>query len=87
MPNVMNSLLFEVAAVLVVSAAYGWWLWTRFRVGRYDGLCCSAGIVCMQLISAFQAQNPPLALVATMYHVALVGAVFTASRSLARAKS
>jgi hypothetical protein len=76
-----------LAIILVVSAVYTWWLWSRLRIGRYDALFCSVGIICFQLIAAFTTQNPPLALVATVYHAALVGGVFTASRGLKKAGS
>ncbi|MFL5734850.1 MAG: hypothetical protein ACJ78Q_16965 [Chloroflexia bacterium] len=71
-----------LAAILVVSAVYTAWLWSRLRIGRYDALFCSVGIICFQLMAAFTTQNPPLALVATAYHAALVGGVYTVSRSL-----
>jgi hypothetical protein len=74
-----------VAVILLVSAVYTAWLWSRLRIGRYDALFCSVGIICFQLMAAFTTQSPPLALVATVYHAALVGGVFTASRSLKRA--
>ena len=73
MPGAIDSLLlampfdspvFTAAVVVIVSVAYAAWLWSRLRVGRYDALCCSIGIICFQLIAAFTNQNPPLALVA-----------------------
>ena len=82
MAYLLNSLPITVAVVLVVSIVYIGWLWSRLRIGRYDALFCSIGIICMQLIASFNTTNPPLALLATAYHAALVGAVFTVSRSL-----
>ena len=87
MAQLMESPPIMVAIILVVSAVYTGWLWSRLRIGRYDALFCSVGIICFQLIAAFSTQNPPLALVATVYHAALVGGVFTVSRSLKKADS
>jgi hypothetical protein len=87
MSYLLESPPFMVAIILLVSAVYTWWLWSRLRIGRYDAIFCSIGIICFQLMAAFTTQNPPLALVATMYHAALVGGVFTVSRSLKKAES
>jgi membrane-anchored protein YejM (alkaline phosphatase superfamily) len=85
MSQLMQSPPIMVAVILLVSVVYTAWLWSRLRIGRYDAIFCSVGIICFQLIAAFTTQNTPLALVATMYHAALVGGVFTASRSLKKA--
>jgi hypothetical protein len=85
MPDIFNSLPMQVATVLIVSLIYGFWLWTRLRIGRYDALWCSALITSMQFMSAFRSEDPPLALIATFYHAALVVAVFSASRGLRKA--
>ena len=87
MADLFSSLPIMVAVILVVSVAYIAWLWSRLRIGRYDALFCSLGIICFQLIAAFSTQDPPLALIATVYHAALVGGVFTASRSIAKVNS
>ena len=86
MDDLVNSLPFTVAAVLVVSVVYGYWLWSRLRIGRYDGLATSAVIICMQFMYAFRTDNLALALVAMMYHIALVVAVFSASKGMSKAK-
>ena len=87
MAEIFNSLPIMVAVVLIVSVAYTAWLWSRLRIGRYDALFCSLGIICFQLLAAFTTKDPPLALIATVYHAALVGAVFTASRSIPKVNS
>jgi uncharacterized YccA/Bax inhibitor family protein len=87
MSYLLESPPIMVAVIILVSAVYTWWLWSRLRIGRYDALFCSIGIICLQLIAAFSTQNPPLALVATAYHAALVGGVFTVSRSLGKVSS
>lgn len=84
MPAFFESLPFEVAAVLVVSAVYAFWMWTRFRAGRLDALFSSGLIVCLQLLSVAHTDNPALALIATFYHGALVGAVYTTAKSMPR---
>jgi hypothetical protein len=82
MSDLLNSLPITVALVVVVSIAYGGWLWSRFRAGRLDALWSSAGIICFQLMFAFKTADPLLALVATVYHIALVAAVFSASKGV-----
>jgi hypothetical protein len=84
MPAFFDSLLFEVAAVLVVSALYGYWMWSRFRAGRLDALVSSGLIICFQLLSATGTEYPGLALVATIYHAALVAAICTAAKGISR---
>ncbi len=87
MANVLDSPVVIAVLVVIVSAVYAYWLWSRFRIGRYDALWSSGIIICLQLIYAFRAENPPLALIATAYHAALVAAVFTASKGLAKPKT
>ena len=87
MAQLIDSPAIMLAVILVVSAVYTGWLWSRLRIGRYDALFCSVGIICFQLIAAFSTQDPPLALVATVYHAALVGGVFSVSRGLRKAGS
>jgi hypothetical protein len=85
MPAFFDSLPFEVAAVLFVSIVYGYWMWSRFRAGRLDALFSSGLIICFQLLSTASTDNPGLALVATIYHAALVGAIYTAAKGVSRA--
>jgi hypothetical protein len=87
MSQLLESPPIMVAVILLISVVYTGWLWSRLRIGRYDAIFCSIGIICFQLIASFTTQNPPLALVATVYHAALVGGVFTVSRSLKKASS
>jgi hypothetical protein len=87
MPAILESLPFMAAAVLVVSAVYGFWMWTRFRAGRVDALFSSGLIIGFQLLSVPHSDNVPLALVAAIYHAALVGAVFTFTRGYIRSKA
>jgi hypothetical protein len=56
------------------------------RIGRYDALACSAGIIVMQLIASFRTADVPMSLVAVGYHVALVGAVFSTYRGYSKEK-
>lgn len=86
MPAVFDSPIFIVAALLVVSSIYARWMWGRFCIGRYDALWSSTAIIGIQLMSAFRTDNPPLALVATFYHIALVVAVYSLCRGLGKAK-
>jgi hypothetical protein len=82
MITIPATLPLEVALVLLVTGLYGFWIWSRLRVGRYDALFCSVGIIFMQLISSFRAQDTWAALAATGYHIALVCAVYSISRGM-----
>jgi hypothetical protein len=79
-------LLLEIGLVILVSAVYAAWIWSRLRIGRYDALTCSVGIILMQLIASFRAENLAMSLAAVVYHIALVAAVFSAHRGLIREK-
>lgn len=82
MISIPATLPIEIALVLLVSGLYGFWIWSRLRVGRYDALFCSVGIIFMQLISTFRADNPAAALFATGYHIALLFAVYSVNKGL-----
>jgi len=86
MSDLIYSLPFQVVLVLLVSAAYAAWIWSRLSIGRYDALICSAGIIVMQLIASFRTADVPMSLVAVAYHFALVGAVFSTYRGYAKEK-
>lgn len=90
MPVFLDALPVQVVVVLIVSCIYGFWLWTRFRAGRLDALFSSGLIICLQLLSINRTDNPSVALVATVYHAALLVAIYSAAkgiRPLAKSKA